>query len=144
MIAKVLNDFMAIAGHQKPAHTVNVTLMDKFDAVRLNAPSWLHARRDKNDASKQPPMDVATLLSAEILSVMVSNVTSRHQRASIMKMSSLNKFQNAAAHMPASATRTSAVILVNSNVQKDMNKLLSPHMNVAQLLSALIVATPHQ
>ena len=145
MIAKVLNEFMAIAGHQKLAHTVNVTLMALFDVQRLTVPSWLHARRDKNDALNQPPMDVATLLSAGISSAMVSNVISHHQHANIMKIAKLNKFPNAAAHMLASATQTSAVILVNSNVQKDTNKSLSHHTNVAQLPSALLVNTqlPH-
>jgi len=141
-IAKVLNDFTVIAGHQKPVLTANVTLTDKFVVPRLIVPSWPHALRDKNDASKQPPMDVATLLSAVISSAMVSYVISHHQRANIMKIAKLNKSQNAVAHMSAPATRTSVVISVNSNVQKDSNKSLSLHMNVAQLPSALIVITP--
>jgi len=60
MIAKEMNDFTETAGHQRPAHTVNVTLMEKFDVPRLPVPSWLHARRDKNELSNQPLMDVAT------------------------------------------------------------------------------------
>jgi len=60
MIAKETNEFTETAGHQRPAHTVNVTVMEKFDVPRLNVPSWLHARRDKNELSNQPPMDVVT------------------------------------------------------------------------------------
>ena len=81
-----MNDFMAIAGHQKPAHTVSVTLMDKFDAVRPSVPSWIHARRDKTELLKLPKTDAATLLSAEISSATASNVISLHQHVNIMKM----------------------------------------------------------
>jgi len=38
-IAKEMNDFTETAGHQRLAHTVNVTLMEKFDVPRLNVPS---------------------------------------------------------------------------------------------------------
>ena len=136
MIAKEMNDFTETAGHQRLAHTVNVTLMEKFDVPRLTVPSWLHARRDKNDVSNQPPMDVAMSLSAETSSAMESNVNSQYQLVNTMKIASPKPSQNAAVHMPASATRTSAAILVNLNVQKDIIQPSSHHTNVAQLPSA--------
>jgi hypothetical protein len=89
-------------------------------------------------------MNVATLLSAETSSAMASNVNSPYQLVNTMKIASHNKSQNAAAHTPASATRTSVAILVKSNVQKDMNQPSSHHMNVAQLLNALNHQRPQQ
>ena len=37
MIAKEMNEFTETAGHQRLAHTANVTLMEKFDVLRPNA-----------------------------------------------------------------------------------------------------------
>ena len=135
MIAKEMNDFTETAGHQRLAHTVNVTLMEKFDVPRRSVPSWLHAPRDKNDVLNQPPMDVAMLLSAETLIAMDTNVNSQYQLVNTMKIASPNKSQNAAAHMLASVTPTSVAILEKLNVQKDMNQPSSLHTNVAQLPS---------
>ena len=64
------------------------------------------------------------------------NVNSQYQLVNTMKIASPNKSQNAAVHMPASATRTSVAILVNLNVQKDIIQPSSHHTNVAQLPSA--------
>ena len=137
MIAKVMNDFMAIAGHQRPAHTANVTLTDKFDVLRPNVPRKTHARRVKRRSSKLPPMDVAMLSSAEISrSATRSSAHSRHQLASTMKTASVNQLMTAAAHTLVYATRTSVAILVRLNVQKDTHKPLLLHMNVAQFPSA--------
>lgn len=136
-IARVMNDFMAIAGHQRPAHTANVTPTDKFDVLRPNVPRKTHARRVKRRSSKLPLMDVAMLSSAEISRYATrSSAHSRHQLVSTMKTASVNQLMNVVVHTLVYATRTSAAILVRLNVQKDTHKPLLLHMNVAQFPSA--------
>jgi len=72
------------------------------------------------------------------------NVNSQYQLVNTMKIASPNKSQTAAAHMPASATRTSVAILVKFHVQKDIMLPSSHHTNVAQLPSAANHQRPPQ
>jgi hypothetical protein len=85
------------------------------------------------------------LLSADQLkTASMSSVTSSHQHVLTMKTALLNQSICAAVLTLASATRTSVVILVNLNVQKDMNKPSSHHMSAAQLPSASTANTQQQ
>merc|ERR1712142_469962 len=85
-------------------------------------------------------MDVATLLSAETLSVTVLSATSSHHNANTMRIASLNKSLSAAAHTLASVTSPSVAISERLSAQRD-TRLLSPLTSAAQLLSASHAST---